>query len=307
MTQPAAQTTPTAYDDPRAIADAVRTLAEEAERVDGVAPISEQPLLHLAAAAPGIRHHVVASPEGTAVGYAWVDTAGRAAELVAAPAQRRRGIGTALLAAALRDADRIWAHGFLPPARAFAQAQGLSVARELWRMSREVTEADAVPPTLPEGFTVETFTPAAIDAWLAVNSAAFASHPEQGRITREDVEARMALPWFDPAGFFLLYDDRRTGEGEAARTLAAFHWTKVEEDEGEVYVVGVNPAYQGRGLGHVVTAIGLSHLAERGVSVVHLYVDGDNTSAIATYTRAGFAQTSLDVMLSPAGDATMAQ
>ena len=64
---------------------------------------------------------------------------------------------------------------------------------------------------------------------------------------------RMAEPWFDPAG--LLVAD--AGDG-----LLAFHWTKQHSAElGEVYVVAVDPAAQGRGLGKAVTAAGLAHLA----------------------------------------------
>ena len=68
---------------------------------------------------------------------------------------------------------------------------------------------------------------------------------------------------------------------------------------GEVYVVGVDPAYQGSGLGRAVTLLGLHHLQERGLGSAMLYVDGDNTAAVATYTRLGFERTAVDVMYSP--------
>lgn len=92
--------------------------------------------------------------------------------------------------------------------------------------------------------------------------------------------------------------------------LAGYHWTKVDPGErsrvdpsspaGEVYVVGVHPAYQGRGLAHPLTALGLAHLAARGLPEVVLYVDGDNGRALRTYTRLGFRPMMVDVMYSGA-------
>jgi mycothiol synthase len=101
---------------------------------------------------------------------------------------------------------------------------------------------------------------------------------------------RMAEPWFDPAG--LLVADA----GPPRHTLLAFHWTKQHSpDLGEVYVVAVDPAAQGRGLGKAVTAAGLAYLASRGVRRIILYVESDNEPAIATYSRLGFRHTSTHV------------
>jgi mycothiol synthase len=126
-----------------------------------------------------------------------------------------------------------------------------------------------------------------------VNAAAFAHHPEQGSMDAANLAERMAEPWFDPAG--LLVAD--TGEG-----LLAFHWTKQHSPElGEVYVVAVDPAAQGRGLGKAVTAAGLPHLAARGVRRIILYVESDNEPAIATYSRLGFEHTSTHVQYSRKG------
>jgi mycothiol synthase len=120
---------------------------------------------------------------------------------------------------------------------------------------------------------------------LAVNTAAFAHHPEQGALRRADLEQRMAEPWWDPQGFVLLV------EADHPDRIAAFHWTKVDPPggtRGEVYVVGVSPEHQGRGLGTVVTVLGLDHLARLGLSDVVLYVDEENTAAVHMYERLGF-------------------
>ena len=61
-------------------------------------------------------------------------------------------------------------------------------------------------------------------------------------------------------------------------------------------VIGVDPDYQGRGLGVTTTLLGLRHLRARGVQTVTLYVDGDNEAAIATYHRLGFERSAVDVM-----------
>jgi mycothiol synthase len=285
---------------PAELAVAVRTLATAAEAADGVAPLSEQPLLWLAGAGPDVTHLLVAGPGHHLAGYAQVDLrdpARATAEVVVDPAHRRRGIGSALLDAA-RDAVRArggdavdtWAHGDVPPARALATARGLPVVRELWQMALDPV---VVPPVrdLPPGVTVRAFEPGHDeDAWVAVNARAFAEHPEQGRLTRADLEDRMAEPWFDPTGLLLAERDGR---------LLGAGWTKVEASDagvGEIYALGVDPAAQGQGLGPALTARMLEHLAGRGVRRVVLYTEGDNAPAIRVYRAAGFERSAVDVV-----------
>ena len=63
-----------------------------------------------------------------------------------------------------------------------------------------------------------------------------------------------------------------------------------------MYVVGVDPAYQGKGLGRPVTVLGLEYLRDQGVEDVILYVDGDNPAALKVYRGLGFTTRSVDRM-----------
>jgi mycothiol synthase len=277
-------------------AKAARALWSRAEEADGVAPVSEAFALAVGRDRDGVVH-LLRHDDAALVGYGQVadaGTEGAAAELVVDPGHRRRGHGRALLDAVLEAGARsIWAHGDLPGARALAAAAGLQATRSLHLMGRTLTDADTADPELPPGYSVRAFEPGRDDeAWVRLNAAAFASHPEQGRMTVADLRERMEQPWFDAAGFLLVERDGR---------VVAFHWTKVEpaSPAGEVYVVGVDPAEQGRGLGGPLTALGMAHLARAGLAEVHLYVDGDNTAARRTYARLGFEDLAVDVQYTP--------
>ncbi|MFI8194617.1 mycothiol synthase [Streptomyces sp. NPDC085946] len=276
---------------------AVLALLDAAARSDGQQAVSEQGRLQLRGGErPGVSHYLL-HVDGELVGYAQLEDTDPveppAAELAVHPAHRGQGHGRALGAALLAASGkrlRVWAHGGHSAARHLAQVLGLTLFRELRQMRRPLADFDAPEPELPEGVTVRTFVPGQDDAaWLAVNAAAFAHHPEQGSLTQRDLDDRKAEPWFDPAGFFLAF------RGGAP---AGFHWTKVHAAErlGEVYVVGVAPEAQGTGLGKALTTIGLRHLKARGLPTAMLYVDADNEAAVSVYERLGFTTYETDLM-----------
>ncbi len=285
-------------------AEAVLRLADAAAAQDGVMPLSEQVMLHVRHGGDPRARNLLVWQGGELAGFAHLDATdgpaeGRSAELAVHPAHRRRGLGSALLRALTSEAGggpvRLWAHGDLPAAAALAASAGLSRTRALWRMTRSL-RVPLAEPRLAPGISVRTFVPGQDEpAWLLVNGRAFADHPEQGRWTREDIDVREREPWFDPAGFFL---------AERGGRLVGFHWTKIHPagpapgraPVGEVYVLGIDPAAQGTGLGRALTLLGLRYLRDRGLGEVILYVEESNVAAIKLYESLGFARASTDVM-----------
>jgi mycothiol synthase len=214
-------------------------------------------------------------------------------DLAVAPEARGHGIGSALAAAALAVAPpqvTAWSHADHPAAAALAQRLGFVAARALWVMARASSPID-VPDVA--GVTIRGYRDTDADEVVRVNAAAFAHHPEQGSMDAANLADRMAEPWFDPAGLLV---------ADAGAGLLGFHWTKQHSDAlGEVYVVAVDPAAQGRGLGKALTAAGLAHLEQLGVRRIILYVESDNAPAIATYTGLGFGHESTHVQYARAG------
>jgi mycothiol synthase len=294
-------------------ASAVRQLADAAAAADGVGPLSDQVLLHVRYGGTDAAHNLLLWQGGELAGFAHLgggDPAeGGSGELAVHPAHRGRGLGTALTRALVAQAAgqpvMLWAHGELPAAARLAASTGFSRARALWRMHRSLLPAVA-EPRIAAGVTVRTFVPGQDeDDWIALNGRAFAGHPEQGRWTRADLDRRKREPWFDPDGFFL---------AERGGQLVGFHWTKIHTSVpgggpapasgppsasgpvGEVYVIGVDPAEQGTGLGRALTLTGLHYLRDRGLDGVMLYVDETNTAAIRLYESLGFSRVATDVM-----------
>jgi mycothiol synthase len=287
-------------------------MAHRCEEADGIAPFNEQTTLALSRHPEKHRRHFVVRLGDTVIAYAGAEKVGGTAEaeLAVDPEHRGKGVGHRLLANLLDwiEADitelRVWSHGDLPGSHRFAVKEGFTRDRVLFQFSRELggfawpsawpegigrnwPVGEGPAATLPEGVRLRPFRVGSDEAeWLRVNAAAFATHPEQGRWTAADLAAREEETWFDPDGLLVAEDE--TG-------LLGFHWTKVEEGVGEVYVLGVDPRAQGTGLGRTLTLAGLAHLAAHGIQQVDLYADESNTKAVKLYRSQGFEIVRTDV------------
>ncbi|AEF39202.1 mycothiol synthase [Hoyosella subflava] len=283
---------------PDDVNDSVSLLIAAARAADGADPISEQGLRSLEGKVPG--EHVVATSGGVPAGVATIRSENGTpnVELVVDPARRRQGIGRALINEAAARGAQVWAHGDLAAAAALAASAGMTRTRELLQMRRGLGP-DATLPEVDQrnGVVVRTYSGPNDDAEIVrVNNAAFHWHPEQGGWTQADIDSRKELAWFDPEGLFLAFS------AEAPSTLLGFHWTKTHPADppepalGEVYIVGVDPAAHGRGLGKLLTLQGLHYLRDRSLDAVLLYVEADNTAALRTYEKLGFSRYFTDVV-----------
>jgi len=253
------------------------------------------------------------------------------AEFVVDPTARRQGHGRELLHRLLVDAPAdllIWAHGAHPAALALAAHFGLQPVRQLLQLRLNLAEVascvDVEAQTSTQLATSRKITRGMTgheDAWLELNTRAFAAHPEQGRVTRADLDALMREDWFEDDDVLLLWDgdaligycwmkiERGSGHAEQVSTRSTSEsadsngstsgsevsTSSTNETVGEFYVVGVDPARQREGIGRVLVSAGLEHLKSRGIPIAHLYVEGDNTAAVRLYRSFGFRDYALDI------------
>jgi mycothiol synthase len=193
----------------------------------------------------------------------------------------RRTLVETMLIELRKDGGRVHYWVNRPDTGSDAQLEplGLEPDRELLEMR--------VPLPLAVGaseLVVRPFRPGADDvAWLRINNRAFVDHPEQGGWDLGTLRERQHEPWFDASGFLVHEIDGR---------LAGSCWTKVHAETnppmGEIYVISVDPAFQGRGLGRGLTVAGLDWLARQGLTVGMLYTTASNLVAVGLYRSLGF-------------------
>lgn len=252
--------------------DAFRTFAALVEHHDGVEAFGEASHRDVAEDRPA---RYLAIYDAELVGLACMGKEG--SELAVHPEHRGQGIGRRLVEHVSQTVNpmRLWSHGNLPAAAALAASTGLVSVRELLQLKRDL--GDATRPADRDDVVLRPYREADAGALVTVNALAFADHPEQGAMTEADIL---------PSGGEITV-------AVAGDEIVGYYW--LQRDPAELYVLGVDPSWQGRGLGGWLTAHCLTDLAEGGADQVMLYVEGDNRSALATYERAGFTLARSDI------------
>jgi mycothiol synthase len=287
--------------------ESILALIRAAHDFDGTPPFAEHVLLHLRHGGDKSDSHLVLEENNQVIAYAHLDTtdlvAGPSVEAVVHPNHRGKGLGSLILKEAIKvcgQKTRIWSHGDLPAAKAIAASLELE---RLWSnllMSKSLNEIQPVTSKYP----IRTFIPDFDNqAFLSLNNTVFANYPDQGGWSKSDLEVRVNEEWFDEKGFFVCEDKDK---------LIGFCWTKIHgahnhshegnevdhghEAIGEIYVLAVDPAYKGKGIGKDLTTTGLNYLKYQGLSSAMLYVGVENKAALNLYRSLSFSDFGSDVM-----------
>lgn len=285
----------------------VQALAALVAREDNIDAFDESGMESICGRLQGRQHILALDHHGDLCGYANInpDPQHPTAELAVLPSMRRKWVGSRLVKEILlvQPAVAIWAHGALDAALSLGKSMQLERSRELLVLERLHREIGPVPrPAIPDGISVENYSQAVqrlgrdviADRIIAVNNEAFAWHPEQGDWDAAEYERRTRLDWFNPEGLFLAF---------AGDELLGFHWTKQHDAAdgsagfGEVYIVAISAAAQGKGIGSLLTATGVAFLEQQLVESVVLYVEGDNLRALNTYFKLGFTSATVHTAL----------
>ncbi len=211
--------------------------------------------------------------------------------LIVDRAFRHRGIGRSL-AAALDEIERsrhgipftVWLPERNAGARAFLDAIGYRYHSSHWRF-RLPAEVATPLVALPPGFTTRAYHHDDLEPYVALINRAFADHPSPLSVTVDLVRTVHGRPGFDPTTILLITPD------EDSQQLVAFARINPGQDaadEPEVAFLGVEPDWQGRGLGRFALAWSIRALRNRGASAIALHVEAANEAATSLYLGTGF-------------------
>jgi mycothiol synthase len=215
------------------------------------------------------------------------------------PDLRRRGHGRRLVAASLELVRRrgelpfnLYVPTHLEASRRFAEALGFRYRSSLWRF--ELPAGSSTPaPTFPPAVVVRPWSPDEdIDAWVVFMIASFEGHPSAISPTPEVIRAVNARPDFDPNGILIVSPADEPGLKVAFARVELLDPTEdAGSPVGYVNMIGVLPAWRGRGLGRELLRWAVTYLRGRGAGLVELSVEAANDRATELYRRHGFEPT----------------
>ena len=91
--------------------------------------------------------------------------------------------------------------------------------RHILKLHRNLN-ADSLPQAVHD-YTIETFNPGIHkQQWLELNNNIFSHHADQGNWAMQDLDNRIAEPWFNADGFFLATENG---------VIEGFVWTKIHQ------------------------------------------------------------------------------
>lgn len=214
-------------------------------------------------------------------------------EGVVHPRYRRRGIASQLLGRALAYGREVGAsqvhlpvHAKMTAAQRLAEKHGFCPVRTYFIMVLGAATLVSRPKLFP-GLALRSFSPGEEEELTRIQNLSFGEswgfHPN----SVAETSYRLGMSGCGGEGVFFICDGGRA---------VAYCWTRVDEERnrryglwrGQVWMMGVDPDYRGRGLGRAVLVAGIEHLRTKGLGEVVLEVDSENLPALALYESLGF-------------------
>ena len=136
---------------------------------------------------------------------------------------------------------------------------------------------------LPDGYSVRPFQEGDAARLAAIQNAAFAASWGFCPNTPEQIAYRSRMANTSAAGILFLQDGAETA-GYCWTTLLPVNGAR----RGRIGMIGIAPAYRGRGVSRPILYAGMAYLRTLGVDGIGLEVDGSNAPAVGLYTSTGF-------------------
>ncbi|MBU0494828.1 MAG: GNAT family N-acetyltransferase [Chloroflexi bacterium] len=228
-------------------------------------------------------------------------------EGVVLPAYRRRGIGAELLRRAYQRAGElrgthpahfdIHARQNMPGINELCASFGMQPMRYFFWMVHPDLSTIA-EPTFPPGFRLVDGTAFHdLAARTAAFNEAFARHWEFTAARVEDAEYMARQPTYQPANSLTVLDEVGAVAGFCTVDTTPDAVLNLGGDTGQVSILGVRPAYRGRGLGQALLLSAMHNIRFAGPSRAALGVDGDNvTGAKHLYESVGFREANRSIV-----------
>jgi len=242
----------------------------------------------------------VAESEGMLVGYgvAFEQPSGQCTlYVVVHPEQRRKGLGSQLLALTLNRAHEVGSKKILVYANEHNRASNLFLTRHKFQpvgssgSLRLGAEVEALSAEFPEGFALKRYSEVNDPLILlkALNECYLGmwGHQHNDNPTEEERKSPRFLHYYDSQDILLLFDEKNSIFG-----ICSFKSQGKQEGNGEISDLldgpGIIQPYREQSYQRPLILAGIEHLRKRGRRPITLEFWGDNENALNIYRSLGF-------------------
>jgi mycothiol synthase len=239
----------------------------------------------------------VAEHGGSIIGYAavFLEAAIKRTilECMIHPLHRKKGIATKLIRRAIRHAAaaecRV-AQVCIPeinlPAKNLAARLGFKFIRVFFELQLDLNNI-RLPDLEPSGYIIRSLGRDEADKLTHIQNRAFADSWGFNPNTPDEIKYRINLSSCSPENIMMAY---------LKNDPIGYCWTRIMLEDnpaaggmkGEIHMLGVDPDYRKKGIGHNILLAGLANLKSNGVAIVELTADGEGPAALGLYRSVGF-------------------